>query len=209
MITATLLVGFFDKLWHWLDAADKVLFLKINVTWTSSFWDSIFPWYRDSITWLPLYIFLLLFITFNYGSKSLPWIIGLIVTAALSDQISSSFLKNAFERTRPCNDIFMQLHARLLISRCPSSFSFTSSHATNHFAAAMFIFFTLKPVFKKWTYLFFFWAATISYGQVYIGVHYPIDIVGGCIIGCIIGFVTSAVFNKYFLLPHHQFIKEV
>lgn len=196
MMMITLLAGLTEKIWQWLDHADKNLFLLINDSGSNAFMDAVFPWYRDSSTWLPLYVFLLLFITINYGWKSLPWIVALIATAALSDQISSNFLKNTLERVRPCNDVFIMLKGHLRINRCPSSFSFTSSHATNHFAAAMFIFITLKPAFKKWTKLFFVWAATICYAQVYVGVHYPLDVLGGALVGCCIGYVIAYLFNK-------------
>ncbi|HRH59325.1 MAG TPA: phosphatase PAP2 family protein, partial [Chitinophagaceae bacterium] len=56
---------------------------------------------------------------------------------------------------------------------------------------------TLKPYFKRWSYLFFFWAATISYGQVYVGIHYPLDIACGAILGSIIGIITAKIFNRY------------
>ena len=202
MIEATVLVSFFHKLWLWLDSWDKYFFLQINVLWTSPNLDNIFPWYRDATTWYPLYLFLLLFISMNYGWKGIPWIIGLILTISISDQLSSNLIKNYFLRPRPCSDIFIQHYGRLLINSCPVNFSFTSSHATNHFAAATYIFFTLKPVFKKWVYLFFIWAATISYGQVYVGVHYPLDVIGGAILGCCIGIASASFFKRRLGLPN-------
>lgn len=201
MIEATLGISFLHKLWVILDAWDKYFFLQINVFWTTPFLDDIFPWYRDATTWYPLYLFLLLFMAMNYGWKGIPWIIGLIITISISDQLSSNLIKNYFLRPRPCSDVFIQQYARLLINSCPVNFSFTSSHATNHFAAAMYIFLTLKPVFKKWNYLFFIWAATICYGQVYVGVHYPIDVIGGALIGCFIGLASAGLFNRRFGLP--------
>ncbi len=189
-------VVFFDKIWNWLDKCDTWLFLQINTVFTNSFLDHIFPWWREATTWLPLYLFLLLFAAINYKKRSIWWIVFFALTIALSDQVSSGILKNWIGRPRPCNDDFLQFHMRLLINRCPSSGSFTSSHATNHFAAAMFVWLTLKPAFKKWGYLFFVWAATISYGQVYVGVHYPLDILGGCILGCFIGAATASFFNR-------------
>ena len=149
MLLLTFLASFVEKVWHWLDQADKQLFLKINTQWTNSSLDDILPWYRDSNTWIPLYLFLLLFTAINYKNKIWPWLLFIAVTATLSDQISSNFFKNFFDRPRPCNDLIMQLQGRLLLNRCPSSFSFTSSHATNHFAAAMFLFLTLKSSFKN------------------------------------------------------------
>lgn len=196
MATHFLFLSFFDKIWSWLNKCDTWLFIQINSNFTNNFLDHLFPWWRESITWLPLYLFLLLFTVINYKQKAIWWIVLFALTIAISDQISSGILKNWIARPRPCNDAFLQFHMRLLINRCPQSGSFTSSHATNHFAAAMFVWITLKPALKKWGYLFFFWAVTISYGQVYVGVHYPLDILGGCLLGCFIGWATATLFNK-------------
>jgi len=84
---------------------------------------------------------------------------------------------------------------------CPGSGSFTSSHATNHFGLATFIFFTMRTYFKNWAYLFFVWAAIISYGQVYVGIHYPLDVIGGAVLGWGIGLLTSFIFNNRIGLP--------
>jgi membrane-associated phospholipid phosphatase len=201
MAAPILWIGFFERIWQWLDYVDTKLFLKINMVYTNSFLDGIFPVWREATTWIPLYFFLILFVSINYKLKAIPWILLFILTITISDQISSGILKNWIGRPRPCNDPFLQFYMRLLLSRCPSSGSFTSSHATNHFAAAMFLWITLKPVFKKWGKLFFIWAATICYGQVYVGVHYPLDILGGCLLGCIIGFGSAWLFNKKIGLP--------
>ncbi len=193
-----LLINDFFK---WLEKVDKKLFLKINTEWTSPLLDNNLPWYRDASTWIPLYLFLILFVIINYGKKSIAWIIAIAIVATVSDQISSNFLKDTFERIRPCRDLLIQQQGgRLLVNYCPLSFSFPSSHAVNHFTAAMFIFLTLKPAFKKWAYLFFVWAASICYAQVYVGVHFPIDVTFGAILGCIIGGIFGLVYNKYFNL---------
>lgn len=204
MATKILLVGFFDKIWQWLDYMDTWLFLKINMVYTNGFLDAVFPVWREATTWIPLYFFLILFASINYKVKSIPWILFLILTITVSDQVSSGILKDWIGRPRPCNDPFLQFHMRLLLNRCPVSGSFTSSHATNHFAAAMFLWLTLKPVFRKWGKLLFVWATTICYGQVYVGVHYPLDILGGCILGCLIGFGSAWLFNKKLGLPHFE-----
>ncbi|MEP7109064.1 MAG: phosphatase PAP2 family protein [Ferruginibacter sp.] len=188
-------------MWTALQNWDRWLFTKINQDWTNTFLDNIFPLWREAITWFPLYVFLLLFVLINFGKKSWPWIIGFLTTVALSDQISSHVIKQLFNRPRPCHDIILADHIRLLLDYCSDSRSFISSHATNHFGIAFFIYFTLKPYFQKWGYLFFFWAATISYGQVYIGVHYPTDVIGGALVGSFIGYFVSWYFNKKIGLP--------
>jgi undecaprenyl-diphosphatase len=85
---------------------------------------------------------------------------------------------------------------RLLLEHCSGGFSFTSSHATNHFGFAMFVFLTTKDVFGKWGRWLFVWAATISYGQVYVGVHYPVDILFGALLGICIGTLTAGYYNR-------------
>lgn len=181
---------------EYLKLLDTWLFLKINHDWNTPFLDSIFPWWRDQNTWTPLYLFLFFFVILNFGWRSIPWLVAIALTATLTDQISSTFLKNWINRPRPCNDPFLMYYTRLLLGRCPSSGSFTSSHAANHFGAAVFFYLTLKPWFKKWGYLFFVWAATVSYGQMYIGVHYPLDVIGGALIGGFIGLISARIFNR-------------
>jgi PAP2 superfamily. len=189
--------SFLQSLKDW----DTWLFLKINREWTNSFLDNFYPLYRDMNFWIPFYIFLLVFVIVNYGWKSWTFILAVIITVTITDQMSSNFFKNFVDRPRPCQDGFLMHYARLLLSRCPSSQSFTSSHATNHFGLAMFLFITLKNVWKKWSYLLFVWAATISYGQVYVGVHYPLDIICGALIGCLIGYLTASIYTKKIGMP--------
>lgn len=187
--------------WFHLNAWDQYLLLEINTEWTSPFFDRIFPWWREATTWIPLYFFLVFLIFWNFGIKAWPWVIGLILTVAVTDQVSSGFLKNYFNRPRPCNDPVIGEYVRLLLNRCPSSGSFTSSHATNHFGLACYLFFTMKDYFKRWGYLLFFWAASICYGQLYVGVHYPLDILGGAIVGSVIGISMASLFNRRIGLP--------
>lgn len=193
--------SFFFSLLDSLKKWDTALFLKINNDWTNSFLNDVFPWWRDAGTWVPLYLFLAIFIFLNFGWKAWPWVLFVALTATITDQISSGILKDWINRPRPCNDVLLQPYVHLLLNRCPQSGSFTSSHAANHFGSATFFYFTLKPYFKKWSYLFFLWAATISYGQVYVGVHYPLDIIGGAILGFIIGRITVLFFTSKIGLP--------
>jgi undecaprenyl-diphosphatase len=190
-----------NSFWQILKGWDVQLFLKINREWTNPFLDNFLPLYRDMNFWIPFYLFLLVFVVMNYGWKSWTFIAALIITVAINDQMSSDFFKNFVNRQRPCQDEFLIHYARLLLSRCPSSQSFTSSHATNHFGIAMFLYVTLKNVWRKWSYLLFVWAATISYSQVYVGVHYPLDIIGGALVGCLIGYTTANFYIRKIGMP--------
>ena len=196
-----LLLNTFQKIWQQLNQWDTELFLQINTRWTNGFLDSVFPWWRDANTWIPLYLFLIVFALMNFKQKALPWILFAVITVVLTDQVSSTLLKNWVARPRPCQEGALLGQMRLLLSGCSGGYSFTSSHATNHFGFAMFVYLTMRPILKKWGKVFFIWAATISYGQVYVGVHYPIDVLCGGLLGCGLGYVTASFFNKRIGLP--------
>ena len=201
MLHDLLLLSTFQKIWQQLNQWDTELFLQINTRWTNGFLDSVFPWWRDANTWIPLYLFLIVFALMNFKQKALPWILFAVITVVLTDQVSSTLLKNWVVRPRPCQEGALLGQMRLLLIGCSGGYSFTSSHATNHFGFAMFVYLTMRPILKKWDKVFFIWAATISYGQVYVGVHYPIDVLCGGLLGCGLGYMTARFFNKYFGLP--------
>jgi undecaprenyl-diphosphatase len=180
----------------WLDGIDRQLFMFINQQATHPILDAIVPWWRESLTWTPFYLFLLLSSAINFKKSCLPWIAMALVTILLSDQISSTLIKPLFERIRPCNDPSMQSGLRLLLDGCGAGYSFTSSHATNHFALAVYLTFTLRTWIGRYAWVLFLWAATIAYAQVYAGVHYPLDVLGGALLGSAIGYLTSRFFNN-------------
>jgi undecaprenyl-diphosphatase len=183
--------------WASIIKADQSLFEHINGQWTCSFLDSMMPWVRTSEHWFPMYVVLLGYLFYKWGWKALKWILAIAITIGVSDQVSSFFFKPFVHRLRPCADPAMLHQAKLLIGACPTSFSFTSSHATNHFALAMFIMMTLQPLLKKYTYLFFVWAGLISYAQIYVGVHYPLDVLVGTLIGITLGYTFAKLYLKW------------
>jgi membrane-associated phospholipid phosphatase len=184
-------LSFLQHLLHF----DYWLFGKINQQWTNPFLDNFLPYVREAEIWVPFYLFLLVYSTLNFGKKGWWWSAALIMTAIASDLVSSSFIKNTIIRLRPCHEPLMADTIRLLVPYCPGSSSFTSSHACNHFALSVFIFITLKNA-SRWWWLIFVWAFVICYAQVYVGVHYPLDILGGTIVGCCIGYMMSIFFRK-------------
>jgi membrane-associated phospholipid phosphatase len=184
------------SIWQQLDAWDKKLFILLNSKWTNPFFDIVLPYFRDSVFWAPLYLFLLVFIAINYGKKGWWWSVAFVCTIAIADMVSSRIFKQGFERLRPCQDPFFFDQVRLLLKSCSGSFSFTSSHAANHFGMATFASITFYSTFKRYIFLTYLWAFFISYAQVYVGVHYPLDVLGGAAIGTLAGVLTASVFNK-------------
>jgi len=175
---------------------DKVLFRLFNSQLTNPFFDWLMPWLRNSIVWAPLYLFMLLLIVMNFKKQAFWIIVFGVITVALTDGISSKLIKPYFGRLRPCNDPDMMSMVRFLLDARPGNGSFTSSHAANHFGIAMFFYAVLKPYFGKWMMLFFVWAFFICYAQVYVGVHYPFDVLGGAVLGCLIGYATAFLVNS-------------
>jgi len=182
---------------HSLLQFDRWLFHKINQTWTFPFFDGIMPFLRQQELWYFFYLFLLVFALYNFGIRGCWWVLGFIMTAVVGDLVSSHLIKAIFFRLRPCRDPEMIDQVRVLVNYCPQNSSFTSSHACNHFALAWFIFLTLNQT-GSWRWLLFLWAFIICYAQIYVGVHYPLDIFGGALIGSVIGIAMSRVFAWQF-----------
>jgi len=182
--------------WQHIQPVDQWLITHINQNWSSPFFDTVVLYSRETYTWIPLYVFLLFVSILNFGTRAWYWVIGGALTAALSDLISSQVIKEHILRVRPCQDPTVYPLLRIFINYCPTSSSFTSSHATTYFAQAVFFFLTLRPVIGRWAWLFFAWAALISYSQIYAGVHYPFDILCGAIMGCGIGFLVAKLFHR-------------
>jgi membrane-associated phospholipid phosphatase len=174
---------------------DFQLFEAINTGMSSLFLDAILPWMREPLFWFPLYTFIIAFAFFNYGKKAYWLVLFLGLTAGSSDMISSRLVKKSIQRIRPCNDDKVMVIERV---RCGSGFSFTSTHATNHFAVASFLIATLGIHHKRIKPWLWFWAALISFSQIYVGVHYPLDILGGAVLGISIGKLWSILYHKYY-----------
>jgi membrane-associated phospholipid phosphatase len=184
-----------------IKAFDYKLFSKINGEWHNSFFDALFPFTRETFFWAPFYFFLLLFVIINFKKFGWLWALFLILNVFVSDYVSSTFIKEFIFRLRPCHDPVIADSIRFLVKYCPISSSFTSSHAANHFAAAMFIFTTLRQKVNigKWWALIFVWAFIPAYAQVYVGVHFPTDILGGIFVGLLLGFLMASLFNRIVL----------
>jgi membrane-associated phospholipid phosphatase len=180
---------------------DKALMLRINSKWQHPALDVLFQHIRETYFWLPLYLFFIVLAVYNFGKKGWLWVLAAIVNTSITDQVSSNLIKGSINRLRPCRDPSMLNELHFFVRYCPGSSSFTSSHATNHFGFACFVIFTLRRYTGKWIYALLLMAAAISYGQVYVGVHYPLDVVCGGITGSLIGYGMSVIFNKNIGLP--------
>ena len=173
---------------------DQTLFFAINQQIANPVFDTVLPFMRHKSNWYALYLLLAVFLVWKYRLRGLGMLAALIVCVAIADQTSSHFIKPLVERLRPCNDPLLKEQVRLLV-RCGSGYSFTSSHATNHFALAI-SFILIRP-WGLWVWIVAIaWASIIAFAQVYVGVHYPIDIVAGALLGSGIGITIAWVHER-------------
>ncbi len=162
---------------------DRALFVYLNSLGTEN-WDAFWLGVTDKYTWLPLYVILLFLIFWYYGWKKtlvILFIAALLVT--FTDQFVN-LIKNTTGRLRPNNDPSLQEFIRIL--KRSGGYSFVSGHATNSFAVTTFMIASLRKYFKP-IYLMLIWPILFTYSRIYVGVHFPIDITSGMLLGIGIG----------------------
>ncbi|WP_339044738.1 phosphatase PAP2 family protein [Cardinium endosymbiont of Tipula unca] len=140
--------------------------------------------------WVPLYVFLLAFIKKKLGW---PGVCFFIATITISDQSSASLFKPFFERYRPCYQVNIPLIH--LVGEHEGIYGFPSSHASNTFSFAM-LFWKVFRLKHKHTRLFFVWAAIVSYGRIYGGMHYPLDVICGAMLGICVGALNYRLYRS-------------
>lgn len=186
-------------MWDYLIGLDLQLFYFINQTLSWDLLDQIMPLWRSKYFWIPLYVFLLALIAQTFKKRSWVICLGIIATIALADTTSSKLIKKNIKRLRPCNTEHLSEKVNLLV-HCGTGYSFTSSHATNHFALAAYLVVTLCFYYRRLKWWLVAWAGTIALGQVYVGVHYPSDIFVGALVGIhigyLIGWIAMATYHK-------------
>ncbi|MFA6260851.1 MAG: phosphatase PAP2 family protein [Bacteroidia bacterium] len=182
---------------------DREWFLAINQQAQNGFLDLICPFIRTQSNWYLAYAVIIYFLFTHYKKKAWWLLLVAVGTILLTDQVSSTLIKNAVQRLRPCNDPDLRDQIRLLV-HCGSGYSFVSAHASNHFAVALF-FGGVFGLTHRWVWpLGLVWAASIGFSQIYVGVHYPFDVICGSLLGIFTGGICLFILRKYFhdLLNH-------
>ena len=160
---------------NWILEIDIALLRLLNVQWTNPFLDSVIPLFSDAEKWAIPMVLISLVIVIKERRKGVIMLVGVGLTILLSETMSTMVVKELVGRIRPCH-----VHEWLrVLGYCPKSPSFTSTHATNIFAAATFLSF----FFPRWRLPMAFLAVVVGYSRIYKGVHYPSDILGGAVLG--------------------------
>lgn len=166
---------------------DKELFLYLN-TLGCPMWDGFWAFISERSYWIPLYILLLYLLYKNFGLKKTLLVLGLtLLMIGATDQITNLF-KDGFQRLRPCFTKEFEGIMRTVGCDRRGQYGFTSAHASNHFALALFLGLIFKQKIKWLIFPLLIWAAFISYSRIYLGVHFPLDIICGAVMGLILGF---------------------
>jgi membrane-associated phospholipid phosphatase len=175
---------------------DHSLFNYINQGLSNPVLDVVCPILRNKYTWMPVYVCGSAYVMHRYHMVGV-WMVIFAGLAILVGDQSSNFIKLFVHRLRPCH---VEPGVRLLISQCSDTFSFTSNHSTNHFALSMFV----AALFSRSKLLgavMVFWAASVAFSQVYVGIHYPVDVSAGAVLGSLIGLVFALVYRHFIGLP--------
>lgn len=175
---------------------DQALFLWVNVDLSNSIFDVVLPMLRSKLIWIPVYAFIIAFCAFNFSPKTaFGLVLSMLLTVGLADAVSSKLIKNQVERLRPCNNTELSTK---MIKRvpCGAGYSFTSSHAANHFALSFFLIGTIGFLMRRVIVPLLLWAIIICFAQIYVGVHYPSDVFFGALVGLVIGALLAKLFRQ-------------
>ncbi|MCA6423020.1 MAG: phosphatase PAP2 family protein [Flavobacterium sp.] len=174
---------------------DKELLVFLNGLGSERF-DGLWLIITKQLYWTPIFLLFFYLLQKKLGWKNFGYyVLFTAVLILLCDQTANLF-KNGFQRLRPCND--EEIKGIIRIVKSSSSFSFFSGHATNSMATAVFTYMILKKYYKH-VYLLFLFPLIFAYSRIYLGLHFPIDIVTGYVFGATFGFICYKLYMKYIL----------
>jgi len=180
-----------DQLVHY----DKELFLFLNNLGTAQ-WDGFWLFMTNKWSSIPLYALLGFFTYRAFGLKRLLMtMVAIALLILVTDQLAN-FFKYGVQRLRPCHDPTINGLMRLVKASCGGKFGYFSAHAANSFAVAIFFTFILRSKYKFIGIFLIVWALVVAYSRIYIGVHFPLDVITGILIGTFLGGLFLQLFSK-------------
>ena len=190
-----------------LNAWDKEAIIFINslhVDWL----DPVIYYVTMTEFWIPLYLFMLFLIFRDHRKQGWIVVAGLVLCVLLTDRITAGLMKPYFERLRPTHNPELDGVLHLVKGYRGGLYGFASSHAANTFGVALFLFMLMRDKYR-WIWLMFVWAAIMCYTRMYLGVHYPGDILTGTLVGLLSGFAAFRFYEwlkrRYGTQPESQF----
>lgn len=182
-----------------LEQLDKDLFLYLN-DMHSPFWDAVMVFMSEKLVWIPFYLGLIIYLVWRYRRASILMLLMCVVAIGLSDFIASGIFKPYFMRLRPCHDPTLSEFINI-VEGCGGRFGFMSSHAANTFALAVFFNLILSDRYFIFKVVLVAWAVVVTYSRIYLGVHFPGDVLAGALLGSFMAYLASLgfqiLYNKY------------
>lgn len=180
-----------------LNNIDTELLLYLN-SFNNEFFDIIMWYITLTVSWIPFYTLLIFFIYRKYNLKHGSYILlFLLISIAVADFGSVHLFKEVFQRLRPCHNPDLQGLIHIVNNKCGGQFGFISSHASNTFSIAMFISLVFR---KKYIWIgMMIWASIIAYSRIYLGVHYPGDILAGALWGMVVSYLFYHIYKRFVL----------
>ena len=174
---------------------DWGLFRAINGL-HNAFFDEVMWWATDRFIWIPLYVFLAVFLYRTYGRMGLVMIGFTALLIIISDQ-GSGVIKDLTQRERPCHNSALTFEVHTVKNRCGGKYGFVSSHAANTMALAFYLMMLTKRRYRWLNRLLIVYVLLVSYSRVYMGNHYPADIAGGWLVGIFAAVITYFFYRSF------------
>ncbi len=180
-----------------INQLDTALFLWLNGHY-APWLDPVMIWITERNSWFPFYALLIGWLGYRFRWQAVPLVLTLTVAVTLSDQTASALLKPLTLRLRPCHVVALQplIHPVL---PCGGQYGFASSHAANAFALATGLWLLLGHRYR-WLGWVFIWASLLAYSRIYVGAHYPLDVIAGAGIGVAMALLSVTLAKKVSLV---------
>jgi len=189
-----------------LISLDLYFFHLINNGANESFLVAWMPLLREKWIWLPVYAFILSFVLRNFKLDSALFFIGfLFITIGTTDLVTSQILKKEIKRLRPC--AYEDVNLNLLVP-CGSGYSMPSSHAANHFALSLFLVFGFSGCSILIRMALILWAVLISVAQIFVGVHFPSDVIIGALVGGLMAWSLYQIYKRI-IEPYYPMVHNI
>jgi undecaprenyl-diphosphatase len=182
-------------MWQTLLDTDRALLYAIN-GWHSEGLDALHLWLSERFVWVPLYILLALLLVRLYKRTSIVALLLVAPMITATDQLASAVLKPSVQRLRPCHDPLVAPHLHRIGNYCGGEYGFVSSHAANTVALAVYVWLLTVMQWRWLGPLLLGWAGLVSLSRVYLGVHYPSDVLCGGLLGAVIAYCTYTIWRR-------------